>query len=257
MINISPLNDKNTIFYMTNEVLSSYGNIYDFDNARVLSVVGSGDQYFTSILNGAKEVELFDINKAAWEYFQLKYMAIKILSYEEFFDFFVLNKYSKSENSINAVNKLLKVIPEGLKNIVYFMIRKFKEAEEYRWTERSINNFKSGYIVPYLTEENYYILQRELHNREIPNFYHSNLTELRKKLEGNYDLMLFSNIFDYLNMSIEEFYGFLQKFNVPVIQANYEWLLYDNRRTEYEQAGFIVTDISNSESVISLTRKNK
>ena len=82
------------IYTSSNECLENYQNIYNFDNSRVLSVVGSGDQYFTCLLNGAQEVELFDINKAAWDYFRLRFYATRILSYEEYLFFFVLKKSS-------------------------------------------------------------------------------------------------------------------------------------------------------------------
>lgn len=49
------LNNSKTdrVFPFTNENLTSYGKIYNFDNAKVLSFLGSGDQYFSSILHGA------------------------------------------------------------------------------------------------------------------------------------------------------------------------------------------------------------
>lgn len=34
------------VYPFTNENLTSYQNLYHFDNAKVLSVLGSGDQYF-------------------------------------------------------------------------------------------------------------------------------------------------------------------------------------------------------------------
>ena len=48
------------IYDFTNENVSAYKDLFDFSNARVLTVLGSGDQYFTSLLNGAKNIEVFD-----------------------------------------------------------------------------------------------------------------------------------------------------------------------------------------------------
>ena len=73
------------IYGFTNENISSFSSLYDFDNAKVLSVLGSGDQYFASLLYGAKEVDLYDINKDAWNFFVLKYYGILTLEYDEFF----------------------------------------------------------------------------------------------------------------------------------------------------------------------------
>jgi len=64
---------KDKAYAFTNENLKSYRQLYDFEGAKVLSVVGSGDQYFASILYGAKEVTLFDNNPNGWYHFLLKY----------------------------------------------------------------------------------------------------------------------------------------------------------------------------------------
>lgn len=70
----------NYVYPFTNENVTSFESLYNFDNARVLSVLGSGDQYFSSLLYGAKEVELYDISSRAWDYFILKYYGIMIFS---------------------------------------------------------------------------------------------------------------------------------------------------------------------------------
>ena len=60
------------VYDFTNENVACLDQLYDFKDAKVLSVVGSGDQYFASILNGAKQVDLFDINPTSYLYFLLK-----------------------------------------------------------------------------------------------------------------------------------------------------------------------------------------
>ena len=51
----------NKLYRFSNENLTSYQDLYDFKNKKVLSVIGSGDQYFSSILYGAEEVTCFDM----------------------------------------------------------------------------------------------------------------------------------------------------------------------------------------------------
>ena len=46
----------NKVYKFSNENLTSYQELYDFTDKKVLSVIGSGDQFFSSILYGAKEV---------------------------------------------------------------------------------------------------------------------------------------------------------------------------------------------------------
>ena len=49
----------NRIYGFTNENVFSYQSLYNFSGADVLSVLGSGDQYFSSLLYGANCVEVF------------------------------------------------------------------------------------------------------------------------------------------------------------------------------------------------------
>ena len=69
---------------MTNENVASFKQLYNFDMANVLTVLGSGDQYFTSLLNGASEVSVFDVNYTAWLFFRIKFKAIRVLDYNDF-----------------------------------------------------------------------------------------------------------------------------------------------------------------------------
>ena len=44
------------VYAFTNENLTCLKDIYSFQNAKVLTVLGSSDQYFSSVLFGAREV---------------------------------------------------------------------------------------------------------------------------------------------------------------------------------------------------------
>ena len=59
------------VYLFSNENVNSFKSIYNFDNATVLSVIGSGDQYFSSLLFGAKHIDLFDFNARTIYYFFL------------------------------------------------------------------------------------------------------------------------------------------------------------------------------------------
>lgn len=96
------------IYDFTDENVSAYKDIFDFSNARVLTVLGSGDQYFTSLLNGAKSIEVFDYNIVTWYYFLLKFTAIKYLSYEDFYQMFITDNL----DNLKIYNKLLPFLPK-------------------------------------------------------------------------------------------------------------------------------------------------
>lgn len=56
------MNDYKRVYMMSNENIGAFREIYDFDRASVLAVLGSGDQYFNSLLQGAEQVEVFDVS---------------------------------------------------------------------------------------------------------------------------------------------------------------------------------------------------
>ena len=60
--------EYNKVYDFTNENVNCLNFLYNFDKSKVLSVIGSGEQYFTSILNGAKEVDVYDVNPTSYLY---------------------------------------------------------------------------------------------------------------------------------------------------------------------------------------------
>ena len=115
------------IYGFTNENISSFSSLYDFDNAKVLSVLGSGDQYFASLLYGAKEVDLYDINKDAWNFFVLKYYGILTLEYDEFFNYFVLNKL----NNKKYFDYLVRFLPDDVRSRLCFLYDDYSGLSDY------------------------------------------------------------------------------------------------------------------------------
>lgn len=241
----SYLGDK--VYGFTNENLTSYESIYDFEGANVVSVLGSGDQYFSSILFGAKDVLLFDCNPSTWSYFILKFYAIQILSYEEFKDLFVTSKLS---NEI-----LLKKIEQYLPNDVFLYFKrlaclnkKLSEMIIYSVLSFKEENFNSGRIIPYFDENNYYKLQELLNNRKLPTFYVKSLENLDSILDKRYDILLASNIYNWLPLEPYDYKILLKQLPVDIIQALYIWRENHHLRTVFEDLGFF-TDIIPSVSI--------
>ena len=255
MKKVSTKNEIASIFTNSNEHLENYKKIYDFDNAKVLSVVGSGDQYFTSILNEAKEVELFDINKAAWGYFRLRFYAIRILSYEEYLIFFVLKKCDEcflEGSKLNIFEKISKYIPNDLHMFLFNFIK--AHSSQFNTTYNNIKKSFGGKTIlnengmsvamPHFSKKEYYKLQSLLNKIDLPDFRWTNLLDLPKQLEGNYDLMLFSNIYDYLCMNASEYKRFLEQFDTSVIQAHYLWYNSTDDVQEFLDSGFTVDAVT-------------
>lgn len=219
------------VYDFTNENVACLKDLYHFENSKVLSVVGSGDQCLTSILNGAKKVDLFDINQTSYLYFVLKFYAIRELSYEEFYDFFI----EKNIGNLSIYKKIGHVLPiEALKYYEYlFLCSKKRKKLKNCFRKDSIDLLckdnqlyyfnKEKQIIPYLIKENYYKLQDILKRMEVPNFYHCNIIDLKKTINDNYDIMLLSNIYNCIILCIEEYTRLLKKLDIPEIQACYDW----------------------------------
>ena len=221
----------NKVYDFTNENVSCLKDLYHFENAKVLSIIGSGDQFFASILNGAKIVDLVDINSTSYLYFVLKFYAIRELSYEEFYNFMVLKKF----NNPYIYLKLESVLPvEVLKYYKYLMENNRKYIYNYSCfkidgidllskqnQQYYFNNQNT--VIPYFIRENYYRLQEKLKKMSLPDFYQTNIVNLKNKISGNYDIILMSNVYNSLIMSLDEYTDLLKKFDSPEIQACYDW----------------------------------
>ena len=138
----------NKIYGFTNECVSAYPSIYNFDGSNVLSVLGSGDQYFTAILNGAKNVDVFDLNMVAWYHFLLKFNAIKYFTYEEFYKFFV----TYNLNDLNDYLKLRNYLPDYAKEFFDNLYKQHKQLSSIKISNIFFDNYDmENYqrIIPY------------------------------------------------------------------------------------------------------------
>lgn len=229
------------VYNFTNEFVAVYPRLYKMDNANILSILGSGDQYFTAILNGAKNVDVIDINKISWYYFVLKFMAIKYLSYQDFIDFFIVSKIDNL--------KIYKYLRESLPNDVKLYFDKLSFLR-IKFSSIIINSQLSALFkldaykryIPYMNEEDYYKLQGKLRNISLPNFYQQSFEDFLKSNNGNYDLMLLSNIFHWLSFEPKEFKCLLKKANAEVIQALYTWN-YTHEVAEFVDLGFEISSV--------------
>jgi len=230
------------VYDFTNENVNCLKFLYHFDNSKVLSVIGSGDQYFTSILNGAKKVDVFDINATSYLYLILKFYAIRELTYEEFYDFLI----NKNFDNIFIYNKLEPFLPlEVLKYYKYLIMN----SQNIRYKKKYVQCFKNDGIhlflkqnqkyyfnnkqpiIPFLLKENYYKLQEKLKDIKIPDFFNINLLELKSNISDKYDVLLTSNIYNYLEMRISDYTEFLKSFDIPEIQSGYDW--YGSHKTSF------------------------
>ncbi len=249
------------IYNFTNENTTSFESLYDFHNARVLTVLSSGDQYFSSALYGAKSIDVYDVNKDSWDYFVLKFYGFRELTYEEFYDYFCV----KRMDDINCFGRLCRFLPRDVRD------RLTCTYINYNGLSPMINcdsgTRYDARLIPYFDKENYYKLQELLRSMDLPTFYHENLVNLPEiLLDKKYDIALTSNIFYSIYLhnekeKIPDYKKLLERFDCPQIQAMYSWLLDSDMRDAFLCNGFRVDDVNPApmygfceDSVISLIR---
>lgn len=233
------------VYPFTNENLMSYQEHINFTDKKVLSVLGSGDTYFSFLLFGAKQIDLFDINSNAKDYFILKFFSFITLTYEEFINFFVTSKL----NNIELYNKVRYYLPPKTKQHLDNIIKTKQKLSNLIFTI-SLNsnpiNFTTNRVVPYFDKDAYYILQNILRNVDLPKVYTKPLQELYKELKEKYEIIILSNIYGHMNMTVEEYRAFLNNYlnimtNKGIIEAHYAWN--NKEEKEFLKNGFTKIEV--------------
>jgi len=197
--NLTPLN----IFRFSNENLDKLFENLNIKGKRVATVGSSGDQAIHCLYNGAKEVELIDVNFMAKPYTELKIAGIKALTFDEFSD---------------LIDDIPKKLPKYYKKLSHYLKGDTKNFFDELVIEGTIkefgrmlqNNDKFGSKF-YENAFDYYQLKDILLKDDYQiKFTMAELEDFPKKLNGEYDLILLSNIIDYFDDLInKEFLLFL------------------------------------------------
>lgn len=244
------------VYGFTNENMQVLKDVYSFDDANVLTVLGSGDQYFTALLNGAKCVDTFDVNLLAWYHFILKFTAIKVLSYEDFYRMFITDDL----NNLEIYAKIRPHLPEDIRAFYEELLRLNRKFSSIKIIN-IIFNAQSNTVIPYFAKDVYYRLQSILQNSAPPTFYNCNLTELPSVLNKTYDLALLSNIYHYIGINPDAYYAFLSKFPSLTIEALYTWALSKEEKRGFLSNGFTIKEVpgvlKGNDYILSLTRKKQ
>lgn len=184
-------------YLQTTENIKDYLDKFDVKEKDVLTVCASGDQALSLISLGAKNITCFDINRLSRCVLELKKNLVRNLEIDEYMNFF--NKEDKLFLSNKVYNKIKNNLDIESKEFYDYLFNNFNSDD-------IINNFfiayleKTEYIKNYLTyydEDKYYILKDNIENVDVK-FINSDIYDLSSKLDQEYDLMLFSNITDYI-----------------------------------------------------------
>lgn len=195
--------------------LASTANVKDtlaiYDNYKsVLTVGGTGAHGFEAALNGAKKVDMFDINVLQRIYYELLYTAIIYLDYEEFIKYFTLQEqkevFQKDEISNLISNemyeKLVCFLPEDARFVLEPLFETFFSFDLilsglYRFQYSIDINYLKKYISFY-NKESYQKLQNILRKGDCEfNYYCVSLIDVPSYFKDKYDLVLLDNILQY------------------------------------------------------------
>ena len=193
---------KSGSYLRTTENINGYYNKFNFKDKSVLTVIGSSDQIFESILRGAKKVSGFDISENAILLYYLKEAAVKALSYEEYMDFFFVEYKTFSKEKYLKLRPYLneKVLSywdsvftnEDINSIVSSMLVSEKLT---LYPSMSYAESKLSTLSAHLKEVNFDKLKELINSVQID----ISLRDVFEidKVEGNYDYIILSNIFEY------------------------------------------------------------
>ncbi len=215
------------LYAFTTENIAGYFHNLDLENARVLTVCGSGDHIVNAHLRGAEQVTSFDVNILAKLFSELKIAALQKLSFDEFKDFFLLecldNEYNNRALDIDVYRRLRGLISD---EAVSFFDRAYgvfsQDGSQLRksslFNTRHDKNELKLMCNPYLkNSEQYETAKARIAGKEW-NWINSDVVGLERELrEAEFDIILLSNIADYAEKMFPERAEPLQDFRDRVV----------------------------------------
>lgn len=207
------------VYFSTNENIQGYINYARINPfTKCLSVLASGDHAFNLAAKGAKDIDTFDINTLT-EYFVLGFKRALILKYN-YYEYMEVCKLIKEgnlslENTCDLINELLPYMDKKYykfwQDIMNYNYR-IQKDNEYTidlfqmlciGLAGRINHIQNNF---YLNGEYEYNLLKKRIARANITFKKVNVTELSQVFNTNtYDVMMLSNILDYVNLDIKSF----------------------------------------------------
>lgn len=192
--------DNYSKFYLNStENIAGYTDSLDVFNKCVLTVAGSYDQALNMYANGASDVVCFDSNMSTNIVAALKRAAIIALTPEEYLNFF-------STDSIYLFNKLLynkmkKHLPNEYIYLFNYLYKTFNISNMYKvlchdfsYPKEKLRKFNT-----FLDDENYMYLSKRMRLNDT-NIINASITSLPDIIKEDYfDLLLLSNICDYIH----------------------------------------------------------
>lgn len=186
------------IYSFSNENLDEMLDLIDLQDKSVLTVGSSGDQVLACLARGASRITLIDRNPMSLPYVELKIAGLKNLSFEEFNDYFTRNNifnwkyYAKVSHDLSPQTR-------EFWDTIYLTLG--KKDSKY-----CVSLFQQGFCgedcyknhMHYKDKLSFQKAKQNLNDCEI-DFYEADLTNFPSVINEKYDVMLLSNVADYVN----------------------------------------------------------
>lgn len=201
------------IYPFTTENIDGYLDNFDFKNKKILTTGSSCDQILNFASMGCRNITCFDINPFINYYYDLKVAALKMLTPEEFVDFFgykdTTNKYYYELKNFDKkiYEKISTILPPKSKDFWDNLYRHFNELS-IRVGLFSNDEYKKKVVKQinrYLKPENYYKLRKEIDKTQVK-FIKCNVVDLPNVLKEKYDIIFLSNIMQNLEVIYKKDY---------------------------------------------------
>ena len=202
------------VYLFTNENISGYlerlGGLAD---KKVLTVAGSGDHAFEVLLAGASHVDTFDINYLQKHILELKSKMIKHLSYGDFMKFFFDKNHFFDKNIIKPIWKTFSFELRVFLLMYYYHLR--QDCHIFRYNGVQHNVYMPN-MISYVSDELAFKELKQIMPNKI-SFKEANVSEIANKFDSKYDVVLMSNIFEYLYTDITDIASRLKVFHTYVL----------------------------------------
>ena len=232
-IDMNGFNNLSQIYSFTTENISGYFKYLDFKDKNILTVASSGDHIINAFYKGANTVTGFDINYLALIYTELKLVALKELEYETFLSFFMINEENdkiKNENVLDyeiyryKIRKYLSKNAAEHWDIMYksFNNNGYKLRNSYIFNNKyDNNNLKINSNIYLKSKINYNRAKEKVIGKEIIliNCNYRNISKIYLKNVKNYDIVLMSNISDYIKNIYDVESNYLEEYIKEIIQS--------------------------------------
>ena len=179
--------DYSHAYTVSNENLRYTTGLTRSMGRRVLTVAGSGEQPLFYTINGATQIDTFDISYCARAIMDIKTQAIRSgMPYEQYKKLLKDLHFAPSASKVSRVSKILPKIPAHSAQFVRGM-------DGYRIFGNGLN--PEYYASEMISETEYKTLQKAL--RGAFKFIWSDVATLHTQLNGEYDVINLSNIFEW------------------------------------------------------------